>query len=240
MYTDIPRIRRLQSVMLLCLALVLDNSTSTLAQRNPPPSSPEKTEKVAKAPQSERPILSNIHFGLHAMLLNPRFIDAEMNGNFRFAEFIDLGGFVGIIPKTWGHGGSHYGEFKAALRLFSNRNFSIGPGVKRITASNMLDFTKYGISGTAFVRGAFFDWEVFPYSTRGRGGASVWYSIPLGGPWSLDGFWNVLVDRTLVGKVNIKYPVSNKLQLMMEYFHNGFIPGADQDRIGVGLEYTLK
>ena len=240
MQAGIPGARRNQAILTLCLWLVLGNHPALYAQTPGLGSTPERNAGVAQSAEERPPILSYVNFGVHTMFLNPLYMDSELNGSLRFHDLVDLVGFVGIVPKTWGHGGSHYGELKGALRLFARGGFSIGPGVERVTASNTLDFTKYGLSGKAKLGEAIFDWELFPYSTRGSGGGGTWYSIPLSGPWKIDGFWNYMTDGKSVGKVNLHYRLPHKFDIMVEYFHNGFVEGEDQDRVGVGIAYKIK
>jgi len=235
-----PLSRRNQAVLIVCLGLVLSNNSVVYAQTFNTGSAPERNAVVFQPAEKGPPVLNNLNFGMHTMFLNPRYMDAEMNGSLRFHDLIDLVGFVGIVPRTWGHGGSHYGEFKSALRLFAWGGFSIGPGLERVTASNTLDFTKYGLSGKVKLRDAIFDWELFPYSTRGPGGAGIWYSIPISGPWKMNGFGNYMSDGKLVAKLNLQYQILRKFDIMVEYFHNGFLKGADQDRVGVGIAYKVK
>jgi hypothetical protein len=190
--------------------------------------------------EDSSPVFGNLNFAGHTMFANPKYVDSEFNGNVRILNLVDLGGFVGVVPHTFGHGGSHYGELKGTLRLFTRGVFSIGPAFERVTTSNAIDFTKFGVSGNAMLGEAFFDWEVFPYTTRGSGGGGTWYSVPLPGPWKVDGFWNYEGKGTSVGKVNLHYQLLPKLDLMVEYFHNGFLKGADQDRVGIGIGYKIK
>ena len=186
------------------------------------------------------PVFQNIAFGGHTLPANPRYIDSEVNGGIRIFNRVDFNGFFGLVPTTFGHGGSHYGELKATLRLFRRASISVGPASERVTTSNARDRTKFGISGKVGVRGANFDWEIFPYSTRGPGNVGGWFAVPLFGPWKTDGFWDYMRSGTSVGKINLHYQLSPRLDLMAEYFHNGFLKGPDQDRIGVGIGYKLR
>jgi CBS domain-containing protein len=186
------------------------------------------------------PVFQNIAFGGHTLLVNPRYVDSEINGGIRIFNRVDFNGFFGVVPTTFGHGGSHYGELKATLRLFRWGAISVGPASERVTTSNARDRTKIGISGKVGVRRANFDWEIFPYSTRSPGNVGLWFSVPLFGPWKTDGFWDYMRSGTSVGKLNLHYQLSPRLDLMAEYFHNGFLKGVDQDRIGVGIGYKLR
>ncbi len=185
------------------------------------------------------PVFDNITFGGHTMFANPRYVDSEINGGIRIRDRVDLNGFFSVVPTSYSHGGSHYGELKATLRLFRRGSVSVGPASERVTTSNARDFTKVGISGKAGVRGANFDWEIFPYSTRGPGNVGVFFLVPVFGPWSIDGFWDYQRSGTSVGKVRLHYHLLPRLELMTEYFHNGFVKGGDQDRFGVGIAYKL-
>ena len=186
------------------------------------------------------PVFDNIFFGGHTMLVNPRYVDSEVSGGIRIRNRVDLNGFFGVVPITFGHGGSHYGELKATLRFFQRGSISVGPATERVTTSNARDFTKFGVSGKAGVGGANFDWEIFPYSTRGSGNVGAWFSVPLFGPWKVDGFWDYIPGGTSVGKANLHYQLFRRLDLMAEYYHNGFLKDADQDRFGIGVAYRLR
>jgi hypothetical protein len=221
------------SIAVLCLLTIL--GTPARGQTLDPVENDSATRVEAPSP-----VFDNLSLGGHTMFANPRYVDSELSGNVRFRNLLDLGGFVGIVPHAFGHGGSHYGEVKGTLRLFTRGAFSVGPAFERVTTSNAADFTKFGMSGNALFGSVFLDWEVFPVTTRGSGGGGTWYTIPLPGPWKLDGFWNYEGQGTSVGKVNLHYQLLPRLDVMVEYFHNGFLKGAEQDRVGIGIGYKFK
>jgi hypothetical protein len=96
-----------------------------------------------------------------------------------------------------------------------------------------------GVSGRASLGPANFDWEAFPYARIGPGGVGTFYASPLWGGWRVDGFWNLYRGGASVGKVYLHRALSARVNLMLEYFHQGFIKGADQDRVSVGISYRL-
>ena len=191
---------------------------------------------------SSKPAFRVVNFGGHSMFGNPRYMDLEVSSSVAVGARIDINGFFAVVPTTFGYGGSHYGELKATLVLFRPASwFQLGPATERVALSDATDFSKFGIAGKAGIGNANFNWEIFPYAMHeNSGGVSTWYTIPLAGRWKVDGFWDLIRGGTTVGKVNLHYSLSPRLDLMTEYFHNGFLRGADQDRIGIGIGYKLR
>ena len=132
-----PYFHRRYSIGALCLWMLLGSQAYGQTTH-------QVTSENAVQADDSSPVFGNLNFGGHTMFANPKYVDSELNGNVRILNLVDLGGFVGIVPHTFGHGGSHYGELKGTLRLFTRGVFSIGPAFERVTTSNAIDFTKFG------------------------------------------------------------------------------------------------
>ena len=98
-------------------------------------------------------------------------------------------GFFGVVPRTFDHGGSHYGELKAFVPVFNRGALQFGPAAERVVISGVRDYTKFGVAGKLNPGALRFNWEVFPYATRKNpGSVSSFYVVPLFGGWRIDGF----------------------------------------------------
>ncbi len=194
----------------------------------------------------ERPVLTNMNLGVHSIMLNPKFVDLEANGSIRFWGRVDSGGFFSLVPRTFGVGGSHYGEFTTTFRLIEAGRFMIGPAHEHVAVSFYRDQEKLGIAGKLNVKSAFFNFEMFPYATRGNeGNVGVFYSIPLLEGWKAHGFVDYLAFRAkppvnLVAKINLTRRLPAGFEFIIEYFHTDFAHGAERDRLGAGFAYKVK
>lgn len=194
--------------------------------------------------KSAPPALNNVHFSGHSMLLNPKFIDAEISGGIRFKNLLDSGGFLSYVPHSRGFGGTHYGEIRTAARLVKIRSFTFGPAHEHVTLTHVKDYEKLGIGGTFKIRKATFDYEAYAYSTNGkRNNLGMFYNIPLPYGWTFKGFTDYLVfapKRPVVSKATLHRKLPAKFEFLIEYFHNDSARPAERNKLGAGVGYKLK
>lgn len=189
-------------------------------------------------------IINNVHFAMHSIFVNPKFVDGEIGGSLRVKTLVEVGGFLSLVPHSHGFGGTHYGEIQTGLRVLRHGSFSIGPAHEHVGLSRLKDYEKLGIAGGFTVGRAFFSYEAYAYSSRPKANnLGMVYNIPLVSGWSASGFVDYLIRsprQPRIIKGTLRRRVRGRAEFLIEYFHNDLTRPEERNKISAGFGYKLK
>lgn len=193
--------------------------------------------------QNEAALFNNVRAATHSVWMNPKFVDAEIDGGFRVRNLVDNYGFLSVVPRSRGLGGSHYGEFRSAIRLLKRGRLTVGPAYEHVALTWIRDYEKLGIAGSFGLHRATFTYEAYVWSSvRKRNNVGVSWNIPLPAKWRVTGFADHLVfmpSRPRVVKAALRRPLPLKFEFVIEYFHYDLARPAERNKISAGFGYKL-
>lgn len=191
-------------------------------------------------------VINNVRAATHSIWINPKFVDAEIDGSFRVLDLVDTYGFLSVVPRTRGFGGTHYGEFRSNWRLVRARGgFTFGPAHEHVGRSRAKDFEKLGVAGRFNgPRRTSFTYEAYVWSsTPKRNNLGISYAIPIAAGWRITGFWDYLVrlpGQPKVLKATLRHDLPHRFEIMAEYFHSELAPRRERDKISAGFGFRFR